>query len=134
MKHYLLFTLCFSFMSVSAVGQDYSRKQFDYYKLEEKATAGCTDDVSKQVEESMSFVDDNNSERGIAISKALFDKGEATACPNLYAAYGNALFRNGQWEEGVSVLEQGIEKYGSNPELISRRGNMCLEIFHRCLI
>jgi tetratricopeptide (TPR) repeat protein len=108
--------------------QDYSRKQFDYYNLEEKATAGCTDEVSTQLEESVNFVENNNSEQGLAIAETLFKKGEATACPDLYVAYATALFRHGQWEEGVSIAEQGIEKYGSNPELISRKGNMCLEM------
>ncbi len=128
MKNLLGVVLSFLLFFQPTFAQTYSRKHFDYDKMEEKVSAGCTDDVNQKLQEAASMVENNNSSEGVSIAEAVFKKGEATACVDLYIVYAECLFRNGKWEEGLSISEQGIEKYGPDPELLSRKGNMCLEM------
>ncbi|MCP2027260.1 tetratricopeptide (TPR) repeat protein [Flavobacterium sp. HSC-32F16] len=120
---FLLFFLTFSVYSFS---QKLQRTVFDYEKLKSDNFAACDETVAKEQENISIKLQENNSTAAIAISKKLYDN--KNDCFGTFEVYGYSLFRNGQWFEGIDIIEKGITKFGSVPELIKRKSEMSLEM------
>lgn len=109
-----------------ANAQTFTRRTFDYKALE-KNSIGCGEFILRQLDDAIVAINNNNSERAIAISRNIYDQDKS--CPEIYGVYGESLFRNGQLLEGVAVIEAGIDKFGSNIDLINRRYAMSIELY-----
>lgn len=106
--------------------QDFTRKVFDYKNLE-KDYPKCADNILIELDKSVNLLKENNSEKAVEISKKIFEENKN--CPEIYQNYGYCLFRNGQLIEGINIIDNGIEKFGSVPDLIKRKSEMSLELF-----
>jgi tetratricopeptide (TPR) repeat protein len=113
-------------LPVTAYSQEFKRKVFDYEKLT-KEYVTCNDDILKALEEAMLAVEEYNSAKAVKLSKVSFDKNNN--CPDVYLTYGYSLFRSGEWLDGLDIVEKGIEKFGSVPELVKLRSDMSLEMY-----
>lgn len=121
--------ICFSvllltFQSVGA--QNYQRKQFDYAKIEEKPLPECEKAVLEQLDLAMRQIEQQQSAVAVKTTEQIFNNTKN--CAQVYDAYAWSLFRNGKWAEAVDIIEQSIEKFGKNPNLIERRGYISLEM------
>jgi len=96
-------------------GQQLSRKILDYEKLK-IVEVYCDSSTIIDLERAMVAINEYQSERGVEISKSIFDKNQS--CPQIFEVYAYSLFRNGKWFEGIDILEKGIELFGAAPELI----------------
>ncbi|MGQ2984769.1 tetratricopeptide repeat protein [Flavobacterium sp.] len=115
----LLFTLCGS-------SQDLKRKVFDYASMKEN-NGVCSSSADEGSQKAFNLLSGNNSKAAVAIAKAQYESDKS--CPGVYESYGYALFRSGEWMDGVAVVEEGIQKFGGVPSLIKRRSDMSLEMF-----
>jgi hypothetical protein len=106
-------------------GQQLSRKVLDYEKLK-IVEVYCDSSTIIDLERAMVAINEYQSERGVEISKSIFDKNQF--CPQIFEVYAYSLFRNGKWFEGIDILEKGIELFGAAPELIKRRSEMSIEM------
>ncbi|MBL7936192.1 MAG: hypothetical protein JNM51_10350 [Bacteroidia bacterium] len=106
-------------------GQQLSRKILDYEKLK-IVEVYCDSSTIIDLERAMVAIDGYQSERGVEISKSIFDKNQS--CPQIFEVYAYSLFRNGKWFEGIDILEKGIELFGAVPELIKKRSEMSIEM------
>lgn len=122
LKVSFVFILC-SFLAFS---QKYERVVFQYDQLEKESYPKCDGNLLKEVETVYTSVQENNSTEAVKIAKQLYD--DNTECPEICEAYAYALFRSGEWFEGIDIIENGIRKFGSVPELIKRRASMSLEM------
>lgn len=114
------------FIPFITFSQDFTRKVFDYKNLE-KDYPKCTDNILIELDKSVNLLKENNSVKAVEIAKKVFDENKN--CPEVYQNYGYCLFRNGQLIEGINIMENGIEKFGSVPDLIKRKSEMSLELF-----
>lgn len=124
MKKVLLSTALLLALNVSS--QDLKRKIFDYPKMKENDTP-CTAPADEELQKSFDLLSGNNSMAAVAVAKAQYDRDKT--CAGVYETYGYALFRSGEWMDGIAVVEEGIQKFGSVPSLIKRRSDMSLEMF-----
>jgi len=124
MKNSLLFIL----LVFPALGfsQRLTRKVFSYENLKREDFAGCDEVTKYQLESCLSAIQANRSGEAVEKSGRIFDL--KNDCYHIYDVFGYAMFRHGEWLEGVEVIEKGIEKFGSVPELIKRRSSMSLEM------
>jgi len=113
----------FPFVSLS---QEFKRNTFNYDSLPSENFPSCDDKVIDVLAQSFDAVDQNNSTFAVENAKKVFDVNKG--CYSIYETYGYSLFRNGKWLEGVEILEEGIRKFGSVPELIKRKADMSLEM------
>lgn len=109
-----------------AFSQKLQRNVFEYEKLKSENFAVCDESTNKELESVLLKIEENNSTTAVEISKKIFDAKQD--CFGTFESYGLALFRNGQWLEGIKVIEEGIKKFGSVPELIKRKSEMSLEM------
>ncbi|MES2575225.1 MAG: hypothetical protein V4572_09790 [Bacteroidota bacterium] len=114
------------FIPFITFSQTFTRKIFDYKNLE-KDYPKCTDNILKELNNSVQFLEQNNSEKAVELAKKVFEENKG--CPEIYQNYGYCLFRNGQLIEGVNIIENGIEIFGSVPDLIKKKSEMSLELF-----
>jgi len=78
------------------------------------------------LENSFVAIQQNNSAAAVENAKNIYDLNKD--CFSIFEAYGYSLFRNGKWFEGLEIIEEGIQKFGSVPELIKRKSEMSLEM------
>ncbi len=124
----LLYFLFFIFVLVyqDAWAQNYSRKQFDYAKMEEKPLPECEKEVFAQLDLAHSQIEQQQSASAVKTTEQLFKKFKN--CPQVHDAHAWSLFRNGKWTEAIDIIEQAIEKFSKSPYLIERRGYINLEM------
>lgn len=122
LKISFVFILC-SFLAFS---QKYERVIFQYDQLEKDTHYKCNENVIMALQNSYIKLKENNSADAVTIAKQLYENN--AECFEVFDAYGYALFRSGEWFEGIDILEKGIQKFGSVPELIKRRSSMSLEM------
>lgn len=115
--------MLFSFFTFS---QKLERNVFQYDKLEKDTYVKCDENINKELESSYINIQKNSSAAAVTIAKQLYDKNND--CFETFDVYGYALFRSGEWFEGIDIIEKGIEKFGSVPELIKRKSTMSLEM------
>jgi len=120
------FIIVLTFLPFICLAQDYKRNIFDYENLKLDTISVCDEDVLQILEKSFIALEENNSKNAVKIAKQEFDKDQN--CPEIFEVYGYSLFRSGEWFEGIEIVEKGIEKFGSNPNLIRRRIQMSLEM------
>lgn len=106
--------------------QKLQRKVFDYEKLKSENFTECNEIITKELETALLSIQENNSANAVILSKKIYDS--KNDCFQIFDTYGYSLFRSGEWFEGIEVIEKGIEKFGSVPELIKRRSEMSLEM------
>lgn len=106
--------------------QDFTRKTFNYDSLPSEDFTSCNDGLLAELEYCFQAISNNNSDLAVQKSKPLFEANKD--CYQSYEVYGFSLFRNGKWYEGLDIIEQGIETFGSVPELIKRRSSMSIEM------
>lgn len=122
MKRFLFF---FAFVcSVSA--QQHRFRVFDYAALPARPDVECSQDQEAQLRLAEQRIASNRSEEGLRLARSVFDGG--ARCLTSYSVYANALFRNGQWDEGAALIDQGIDTYGSDAQLIKNRALFALEM------
>lgn len=109
-----------------AFSQKLQRKVFDYEKLKSENFTECNEIITKELETALLSIQENNSANAVILSKKIYDS--KNDCFQIFDTYGYSLFRSGEWFEGIEVIEKGIEKFGSVPELIKRRSEMSLEM------
>lgn len=124
MKYFILF-LVFT-CAYPGISQKLKRKKFDYYKLEKDEYKSCDPGVIAELDACYSAIDQNNSKEAVELSKKIYSKNND--CFHTYELYGLSLFKSGEWLKGVEIIEKGIEKFGSVPELVKRRSEMSLEM------
>lgn len=120
---FLLVLLIFPLLTFS---QKLQRNVFEYKKLKSDHFTECDELTTKELEKAILSIQENNSTNAIAISKKIYDNKKD--CFLIFDTYGYSLFRNGEWFEGIEIIEKGIEKFGSVPELIKRKSEMSLEM------
>ncbi len=118
--------LLFLLLPFVIFSQKLQRNVFEYEKLKSDNFIVCDETTNKQLESALLKISENNSTSAVAISKKIFDTNNN--CFGTFETYGFALFRNGQWFEGIQIIEDGIKKFGSVPELIKRKSEMSLEM------
>lgn len=123
-KSLLLFALLFV---SSAFAQNYQRKHYDYNAMEEKASEPCDSSAYASLDTAAYLIDNYQSSLALSITKRLYNNGKNN-CWDIYESHAKALFRAGEWEPAVEVIEKGIDKFGPNPELIVRRAYMSIEM------
>lgn len=106
--------------------QNLQRNVFEYPKLKSDNFIVCDETTNKELESVLQKIGENNSTAAVEICKKIFDT--KNDCFGTFETYGFALFRNGQWFEGIKIIEDGIKKFGSVPELIKRKSEMSLEM------
>lgn len=114
---------CTTFFSY---GQKFKRVTFNYEKLKTENFGGCEDSINLLLDKSYTEIQQNNSAAAVKSAQSVYDRKKD--CYEVYDATGYALFRNGQWLEGVDIIEAGIKKFGSVPPLIERRYKMSIEM------
>lgn len=119
----LLLFLSFSLLCFS---QKLQRNVFEYEKLKSDNFVTCDETVNKEQEIIVTKLEENNSTSAVALSKKLYEN--KNNCFGTFEIYGYSLFRNGQWFEAIDIIEKGIQKFGSVPELIKRKSEMSLEM------
>lgn len=142
LKHYLLFVifgsykslpmrcttvalalLIFPFLGFSQ--QQFKRKKFDY-KIPDHNFIHCNDSLAVLTDNAMIAIEQRQSFKAVDLSKTLYNQNKS--CPEIFDTYGYSLFRNGQWMEGIAIIEEGIEKFGPEPGLVKRRSGMSIEM------
>ena len=113
-------------LSTSSFAQTLIRKNFDYSKLKIDTISKCDEKILAKLESALNSIEENNSSTAIIISKSIYESNKN--CPQIFEVYGYSQFRNGQWFEGIEIIEKGIEKFGKIPELIKRRSDMSIEM------
>lgn len=113
-----------SFHSLSS--QTFTRKQFDYSKIEEKNYTDCDTATLMELELALQQIDNLQSKQSAITAQKVFDKN--TTCPQVYEVYAWSLFRSGEWEKSIEIVESGIDKFGKNPDLIIKRAYMGIEM------
>ena len=91
----LLPFICFS--------QKYERNFYDYEKLKLDTLSVCDEEVLQSLENAFVLLQENNSNEALKIAKIEFEK--SNNCPQVFEIYGYSLFRNGQWFQGVELLD-----------------------------
>jgi tetratricopeptide (TPR) repeat protein len=113
-------------LSFLTFSQKLERNIFQYNQLEKDTYSKCDENINKELESSYIKIQENRSADAVKITKQLYDKNND--CFEIFDAYGYALFRSGEWFEGIDIIEKGIKKFGSVPELIKRKSSMSLEM------
>lgn len=113
-------------LSFLTFSQKLERNVFQYNQLEKDTYLKCDENINKELEFSYIKIQENSSADAVKITKQLYDKNNN--CFEIFDAYGYALFRSGEWFEGIDIIEKGIKKFGSVPELIKRKSTMSLEM------
>ncbi len=106
--------------------QKYKRNTFKYEKLKSENFAECDDSTNSILEKSFIAIEQNNSRFAVDNSKGIYDNKKD--CYQVFEVYGYSLFKNGNWFEGLEIIEEGINKFGSVPSLILRKYKMSLEM------
>lgn len=120
---YLIILTILPFIGFS---QTYKRNFYEYEKLKIDTISNCNEEILLNLEKSFVFLQENNSNNAVKIARQEYEKSKN--CPQVFEVYGYSLFRSGEWFEGIEILEKGIEKFGSNPNLIKRKSEMSLEM------
>ena len=118
--------LLLTFIPVLAFSQKYKRNTFKYEKMQSENFAECDEAAKSVLEKSLVAIEENNSTFAVSNAKVVYDGNKD--CFMVYDIYGYSLFRNGQWFEGLEIIEAGIEKFGAVPNLIERKYLMSLEM------
>jgi tetratricopeptide (TPR) repeat protein len=118
--------LAIAIIGLSVNAQTFTRRSFDYKSLE-KNSASCGNHTLQQLNDAVVAIGRNNSEQAVTISKNIYDQDKS--CPEIYGVYGESLFRSGKLLEGIAVIEDGIDKFGSHIDLINRRYAMSIELY-----
>lgn len=106
--------------------QKFQRNIFEYEKLKSDHFAECDNNTSKELQNILVKIEKNKSSSAVSISQKLYEN--KNDCFGIFEIYGYSLFRNGKWLEGIDIIEKGIQKFGSVPELIKRKSDMSLEM------
>lgn len=106
--------------------QKLKRNTFEYEKLKTEKFVECDENLKKELELSFIAIQENKSAEAVKIAKKTYNNNKD--CYQVFEAYGYALFRSGEWFEGIEIIEKGIQKFGSVPELIKRKSEMSLEM------
>ncbi len=106
--------------------QDYERKIFDYHLMNNTDSTFCKESDNVKLGEVLLLIENLQSEKSAILAKEIFEKSEK--CPLIFDTYSWALFRSGKWIEAMTIIDSAITIYGSNPDLIFRRGGMNLEM------
>jgi tetratricopeptide (TPR) repeat protein len=121
-----IYILILCLISHFAFGQDFERKIFDYNQMPDTDTTVCHDAIIERLNKVLGLIESLQSEKSAELAKEIFEKSEK--CPQLYEVYSWALFRSGKWMESISIIDSAIILYGSNPDLILRRGYENIEM------
>ncbi len=118
--------LFFLFLVTNCFAQEiYTRKKFDYQNLK-NSTSECSDDIKSQLNEAYAALNENRSAKALEISQKIFKNND---CPESHETYALSLFRSGEVIKGVEILEEAIEKFGKNAQLIKRKSLFLLELY-----
>lgn len=127
MVKFAAFMFLFLFFAMQfSNAQSFKRKKFDYSKMQNENISNCDTDVLNELQSALIQIEQLQSEQAVLASEKIFQKTQQ--CPQIYEVYGWSLFRNGKWLEGLDIIEKGLDKFGSNPDLILRKGFMSLEM------
>lgn len=113
-------------VALTMQAQTFTRRTFDYRSLE-KNTAACTDAIRLDLDAALTAIQQNNSAQAVSLSKSVYDADKS--CPDIYAVYGESLFRNGRLLEGIGIIDDGIDKFGSDANLIRIRYVLGIELY-----
>lgn len=116
----------FAILPLLSMSQEFTRNTFDYESLESENFPECDEKTILNLENSFVAISQNNSAAAVENAKNVYDVNKN--CPQVFEVYGFSLFRNGKWFEGLEIIEEGIRKFGSVPELIKRKSKMSLEM------
>jgi tetratricopeptide (TPR) repeat protein len=122
----LKISIALIFCTFVTFSQKLERNVFQYETLKKDTYLKCDENTNKELESSYIRIQENNSAEAVNIAKQIYDKNND--CFETFETYGYALFRSGQWFEGIAIIEKGIIKFGSVPELIKRKSFMSLEM------
>ncbi|MCC9019065.1 tetratricopeptide repeat protein [Flavobacterium lipolyticum] len=122
----LKFLLLFLSLTLYSFSQKLQRNVFEYEKLKSDNFNLCDEAAKKEQKNILRKLEENNSTNAVVLSKKLYET--KNDCFGTFEIYGYSLFRNGQWLEGIDIIEKGIAKFGSVPELIKRKSEMSLEM------
>jgi tetratricopeptide (TPR) repeat protein len=120
------FLIILAILPFIVYSQTYKRNIFEYEKLKIDTISNCNKEVLENLEKSFVALQENNSNYAVKIAKQEYEK--IKNCPQVFEVYGYSLFRSGEWFDGIEILEKGIEKFGSNPNLIKRKSEMSIEM------
>lgn len=123
-KAIYILTLCF--ISQFTLGQGFERIIFDYPQMPDTGKIVCHDTTIEKLNKVLELIETLHSEKSAKLAKEVFE--ESVKCPQLFEVYSWALFRSGEWLESMSIIDSAIRFYGSNPDLILRRGYMNIEM------
>ncbi len=112
--------------NLASEAQEYKRNTFDYVNLASENFPECNDDTYETLDKSLQAIQQNQSKFAVSNSEQVYNSNKD--CFAVYDVYGYSLFRNGKWFEGLQIIEEGIKKFGSVPELIKRKSDMSLEM------
>lgn len=112
--------------SLTIQSQNLNRKEFNYNQLKKEFTT-CENAILIELDKSINYIQKNNSEKAVESSKQVFDSNPN--CYEVYDIYALSLFRNGKLMEGIKIIDEAIEKFGSIPDLIKRRIDMSIELY-----
>ncbi len=118
--------LILTFIPFLSLSQKYKRNTFKYDKLPSENFAQCDETTNSLLDNSLLAIEQNNSAFAVANSKKVYETNKD--CFFVFDTYGYALFRNGKWFEGLEIIEEGIKKFGSVPQLIERKYRMSMEM------
>ena len=118
--------LLFIILPFLSISQKFSRNTFEYTELQSENFEVCDDNINLNLEKSLTAIKQNSSK--FAVTNAADIYKDNKECYAVYDVYGYALFRNGKWFEGLDIIEAGINKFGSVPELIRRKADMSIEM------
>ncbi len=113
-------------LPILVFSQKLKRNTFEYEKLTTENFIECDESIKRELEASFIAIQENNSAEAVKIAKKMYDNNND--CFQVYETYSYSLFRNGKWFEGIEIIENGIQKFGSVPELIKRKSEMSLEM------
>lgn len=119
-------TILLTILPFLSFSQEFTRKTFEYEKLKSENFESCSDKINKDLEKSLIAIKQNNSK--LAVNNAINIYNISKDCYQIYDVYAYSLFRNGKWFEGIEIIEEGIRKFGSVPELIKRKSEMSIEM------
>lgn len=121
-----IYILIWFFVYNPSYGQDYQRIIIDYSKQSVNDSTACLSNVLNEIQEVSKLIENLQSEKSAVFAKDIFDK--SPKCPALFETYAWALFRSGEWMKSIEIIDSAISVYGSNPDLVLKRGYMNIEM------
>lgn len=110
---------------LGSFGQSFERTVFEYESMPQDSLQ-CSEVTNQKLNEVLVLLDRLKSEQAAETAKNIYE--ETDKCPAIYDIYSWALFRSGNWEKSMEIIDSAIIHFGSTPDLILRRAYMNIEM------